>query len=106
MPVATPDIQTTTTTDTRLAPRWHVVLLNDEDHTYDYVIEMLSKLFDHSVEVAFRMACEVHRSGRAIVDTTSRERAELKQEQIHGYGRDPRLPNSRGSMTCELEPVH
>ena len=82
---------------------WHVVLLNDDDHTYEYVIEMLGKVFGHTPEVAFRMAQEVDTQGRVIVDTTTRERAELKQEQIHSFGPDPRLPRSQGGMSAELE---
>ena len=88
----------------RLAPRWHVVLLDDDEHTYDYVIEMLSKLFNHSVETAYRMACEVDASGRVIVETTTLERAELKRDQIHAYGADSRLERSRGSMSADIEP--
>jgi ATP-dependent Clp protease adaptor protein ClpS len=90
---------------TRLAPRWNVVLLNDDDHTYEYVIGMLMELFSHPLETAYHMACEVDVSDRVIVDTTSRERAELKQEQIHGYGADWRLPRSVGSMSAIIEPV-
>ena len=30
----------------QLTPLYHVVLLDDNDHTYDYVIEMLERLFD------------------------------------------------------------
>ena len=103
MPLATPDLETADST--RIAPRWHVVLLNDDDHTYEYVIEMLMKLFGHPIERAFEMAREVDTSGRVIVDTTSRERAELKQEQIHAYGKDWRLPRCQGSMSAELEPA-
>ena len=51
-------------------PRYNVVLLDDDDHTYEYVIEMLRKLFGHSHEMAFQMACEVDNAGRVIVDTT------------------------------------
>jgi ATP-dependent Clp protease adaptor protein ClpS len=51
------------------------------------------------------MATEVHTKGRVIVDTTSRERAELKQEQIHAYGADPRLPRCKGSMSASIEPA-
>ena len=91
--------------DVRLAPRWHVVLLNDDDHTYDYVIELLGAVFGHDVERAFRHACEVDATGRTIVDTTTRERAELKQEQIHAYGPDRRLPRSAGPMSAEIEPA-
>jgi ATP-dependent Clp protease adaptor protein ClpS len=87
------------------APLWHVVLLDDDDHTYDYVIEMLGKVFGHSLETAFQMACEVDTTGRVIVDTTSLERAELKRDQIHGYGRDWRLERSAGSMSAILEPA-
>ena len=29
----------------RLTPLFNVVLLDDDDHTYDYVIEMLGRLF-------------------------------------------------------------
>jgi ATP-dependent Clp protease adaptor protein ClpS len=87
------------------APPWHVVLLDDDDHTYDYVIEMLGKIFGHSLETAFQMACEVDATGRVIVDTTTRERAELKRDQIHAYGRDWRLERSQGSMSAILEPA-
>ena len=27
---------------------WNVVLLNDEEHTFDYVIRMMRELFNHS----------------------------------------------------------
>lgn len=100
--VAVPDQQTEQAT--RVAPLWNVVLLNDDDHTYEYVIEMLVELFAHPVERAFQMAVEVDSAGRVIVDTTSKERAELKQEQIHAYGRDWRLARSAGSMSAEIEP--
>ncbi|RMF85169.1 MAG: ATP-dependent Clp protease adaptor ClpS, partial [Planctomycetota bacterium] len=54
----------------RRAPLWHVVLLDDDDHTYEYVIEMLMKLFHHTPERAYEMACEVDSTGRVIVETT------------------------------------
>ncbi len=86
-------------------PRYHVVLLDDDDHTYDYVIEMLMKLFGHSRERAFLMACEVDAAGRVIVDTTTKERAELKRDQIHAYGADWRLERSKGPMSAVIEPA-
>ena len=86
-------------------PRWQVVLLNDDDHTYDYVVEMLTTVFQHGAERAFQLACAVDKRGRAVVETTTRERAELKQEQIHAHGPDPRIPRCKGSMSAEIEPV-
>jgi ATP-dependent Clp protease adaptor protein ClpS len=96
--------QTAVVERTGLARPWNVVLLNDDDHTYEYVIEMLGAIFGHSRDQAFLMATEVDRSGRVIVDTTSRERAELKQEQIHAYGPDWRMAGCKGSMSAEIEP--
>lgn len=86
-------------------PRYNVVLLDDDDHTYEYVIEMLRKLFGHNHETAFQMACEVDNAGRVIVDTTSKERAELKRDQIHAYGADWRIPRCKGSMSAIIEPA-
>jgi ATP-dependent Clp protease adaptor protein ClpS len=84
-------------------PLWDVVLLDDDDHTYEYVVEMLGAVFGHAAEKAWIMACEVDAAGRVIVDTTSRERAELKQELVHAYGADWRINRCRGSMSVEIE---
>ncbi len=86
-------------------PKYHVVLLDDNDHTYDYVIEMLMQLFGHSSSTAFFMAWTVDHYGRVIVDTTTKERAELKRDQILNYGADWRLSRSKGSMRAVIEPV-
>jgi ATP-dependent Clp protease adaptor protein ClpS len=90
---------------TKRQPPYHVILLNDDDHTYQYVIYMLQKLFGHPPETAFKMAQEVDKTGHVIVDTTSRERAELKQDQIHAFGPDPLIPRCKGSMSAVIEPA-
>ena len=104
---AQPVIETEPSQDeaTRLAPMWNVVLLNDDDHTYEYVIEMLGKLFHHPAEKAYGMAKEVDTTGRVIVLTTSREQAEFKRDQIHAYGPDHRIPRCAGSMSATIEPT-
>jgi ATP-dependent Clp protease adaptor protein ClpS len=86
-------------------PRYNVVLLNDDDHTYEYVIRMLGELFGHSEQKAYLMAKEVDNVGRVIVLTTTKEHAELKRDQIHAYGPDPLLERSAGSMSAVIEPV-
>ena len=86
-------------------PPYNVVLLDDDDHTYDYVIEMLGKVFGHPRPKAFQMAREVDSSGRVIVLTTHKERAELKRDQILGYGPDVRMSSSHGSMRAIIEPA-
>ena len=88
-----------------LVPLFNVVLLDDDDHTYDYVVEMLAKIFLLPAEVAFQHAVEVDLTGRTIVMTCEREQAEFGRDQIHGYGADPRMPRSKGSMRAIVEPA-
>ncbi len=88
---------------TSLVPMYHIILLDDNDHTYEYVIEMLVQLFGHSSSKAYDMACTVDQTGRVIVETTHKERAELKRDQIHNYGADWRLAHSKGSMSAIIE---
>lgn len=89
----------------RVQPLYHVILLNDEDHTYDYVVEMLVKIFKISDATAFGHAVEVDTKGTVIVLTCELSKAELKRDQIHGYGPDWRLPRSMGSMAAIVEPA-
>ena len=63
-----------------LIPRYHVVLLDDEDHTYQYVVEMLMRLFRHGRKMSWKMASEVDQRGRVIVFATNKEQAEHKRE--------------------------
>jgi ATP-dependent Clp protease adaptor protein ClpS len=39
------------------------------------------------------------------VDTTSLERAELKRDQIHAFGKDALIASCKGSMSASIEPV-
>jgi ATP-dependent Clp protease adaptor protein ClpS len=90
---------------TKKEPKYNVVLIDDDDHTYDYVIEMLMKIFGHSREDAYVMACEVDFKGKVIVYTTSKTEAERKRDEILNYGVDYRLSRSKGSMNALIEPV-
>ncbi|MSR55066.1 MAG: ATP-dependent Clp protease adaptor ClpS [Gemmataceae bacterium] len=101
----TPERRTQEETKLKKQPPYHVILHNDDDHSFEYVIRMLKELFAHPEETGFKMAEEVHAKGRVIVCTTSLERAELKQEQIHAYGPDPLISRSAGSMSASIEPA-
>jgi ATP-dependent Clp protease adaptor protein ClpS len=92
---------------TRRQPPYNVVLLDDDDHTFDYVITMLQQLFGYPREKGYQMALEVHTTGRVIVLTTSKEHAELKRDQIHAFGADPLSSREcKGSMSAVIEPAY
>ena len=86
-------------------PPYNVVLLNDDDHTFEYVITMLQQLFGYPREKGFQMAAEVDSTGRVIVLTTTKEHAELKRDQIHAFGKDNAIRSCKGSMSASIEPV-
>jgi ATP-dependent Clp protease adaptor protein ClpS len=69
-------------------PPYAVVLLNDDDHTFQYVIETLQKVFSYPLEKCYALTEQVHRDGRGIVWSGTRELAELKRDQIASAGPD------------------
>lgn len=84
---------------------FHVILLNDEDHTYDYVIEMLMEIFGMDESKAYEHTVEVDMKGHSRVATLPKKQAEEKRDAVHAYGADPRLPRSMGAMAALIEPA-
>jgi ATP-dependent Clp protease adaptor protein ClpS len=84
---------------------WNVVLLDDDEHSYEYVIAMVQELFACPMEKAFKIAKSVDGEGRAVCLTTHKEHAELKRDQILAFGKDPLIASCKGSMTAIIEPA-
>ncbi len=91
---------------TKRLPPYNVIILNDEDHTFPYVIELLMRLFAHPLPKAKELTWRIHNAGRAIVYTTHKEKAELKRDQVLAYGADPYASvESLGPLRCYIEPA-
>lgn len=105
MGYAAPDTEVENTTKDQLSKLYHVIILNDDDHTFDYVIEMLQAVFTLPYATAMSRTVEADATGSAIVLTTNLEEAERKRDQVHAYGPDWRLPRSRGSVAALVEPA-
>ena len=93
------------TTKTRRVPPYNVILLNDDHHTMEFVIEVLCKALGYTVERSYQLMMQAHTSGRAVVWTGPKEVAELKAEQIRTF--HERRPDGRelGPLGCEIEPA-
>lgn len=76
-----------------MAPRWHVVVLNDPVNLIVYVIMVFRRVFGFSLQVARRHTMEVHHLGRSTVWTGGREKAEAYVHALH-----------RWQLTAKLEP--
>ena len=51
-------------------------------HTFHYVIHMCQILFGFPLEKGLKIAKQVHLQGKAVLLTTTKEHAELKQERF------------------------
>ena|SRR5438477_9263427 len=85
---------------------YHVIILNDDEHTFDYVIEMLQAVCGLPFPAALAHTMEADSTGSSIVHTCGLEEAERKRDQVHAYGPDWRMPNSRGSVAALVEAAH
>lgn len=103
-PLKQPGRRTRDSARPRRQPRYHVILWDDDDHTYAYVIVMLMEVFGYPAEKGYQIAKRVDTQGRTVVITTTREHAELKRDQIHAYGKDGLIEDCKGSMWATIEP--
>lgn len=67
---------------TRLLPPYKLILLNDDHHGMDFVVEVLMKIMRWPVERAMQSMMEAHQSGLTILMVGTLEVVELKYEQI------------------------
>jgi ATP-dependent Clp protease adaptor protein ClpS len=93
-------------TRTRRLPPFHVVLANDDDHSFNFVVDVLRKVLGCPLERALQLTLEAHTSGRSVIWTGPKEVAELKAEQVQTF-HEVREPVSRdlGPLTCTIEPA-
>jgi ATP-dependent Clp protease adaptor protein ClpS len=57
---------------------WKVVFFNDDSTPMDFVVELLTSIFKHSVERAKDLTLEIHNTGSAVAGIYSFEIAEHK----------------------------
>jgi ATP-dependent Clp protease adaptor protein ClpS len=66
---------------------WNVIVLNDNHNTFQGVAFALSSTIPGvDYDKGMRMADRIHNSGRAVVWSGHKERAELYWEQLRGFG--------------------
>ncbi len=101
-PTATPEIEDQTTT--KHMPMYRVMLHDDDAHTYQYVIELGSKIFGMDFNAGMALAQAVDGEGQGCCGVFPLEVAELKQEQVHAFGPDALMEDCAGAMTATIEP--
>ena len=80
--------------------RYYVMMHNDDTTPFDFVIEVLVKLFHHEIETASDIASKIHQEGNAIVGMYYMEIAEQKVEET------TRAARTNGfSLSTSIEPA-
>ena len=89
----------------RLLPPYHVILANDDHHSFEFVVEVLRKALGYTEQKAFLLTHEAHTKGRAIVWTGAKEVAELKAEQIQSFHEIRSDGRKLGPLDVTIEPA-
>jgi ATP-dependent Clp protease adaptor protein ClpS len=106
-PKAAPPIQDPDLTTRRPGyEQYAIVMYNDNDHTFEYVIALLRAVFHYPTQQCIELASNIHRRGRAIVWTGMLEPAELKVQQIRKAPRDDTGPRPVNyPLQVEIQPL-
>ena len=73
-------------------PMFRVILHNDDYTTMEFVVEILIKVFGKSLEKASIIMLNVHRQGKGICGSYTREIAETKVNTVHNLAREQGFP--------------
>jgi ATP-dependent Clp protease adaptor protein ClpS len=92
-------------TPTRQVPPFNVILENDDDHSFEFVVETLQKALGFSAQRAFLLTNEAHSKGRAVIWTGPKEVAELKVEQIQSFHEVRAGGKKLGPLGVTIEPA-
>jgi ATP-dependent Clp protease adaptor protein ClpS len=65
---------------------WVVIVWNDPINLMSYVTWVFQKLFGYSRAKATQLMLEVHNSGKSVVASGTREKAELDCFRLHAHG--------------------
>ena len=104
--ITKPEVLPREETRTRLLPPYHVILLNDDDHSMDFVVAVLMKVFGCPIERAMQLMLEAHTTGRAVLWTGPKEVAELKAEQVQTFHETRERDKAQlGPVGCIIEPA-
>lgn len=65
---------------------WIVLVWNDPVNLMSYVVFVFQKLFGYSREKATHLMLQVHREGKAVVASGTREKCEADVARLHAHG--------------------
>ena len=86
-------------TDIKEASKWHVIYINDDVTTQNFVIETLILIFNYERNEAEELTFKIHSDGSGIVATLPYEMAEQKGFEVTLLARNNGYP-----LVIKLQP--
>ena len=87
---ATPQREATHQSDSSTSAQpdlpWITIVWNDPINLMSYVTHVFMTVFGYEKAKAEKLMMDVHKRGRAVVSSGTRERMELDVHILHGYG--------------------
>jgi ATP-dependent Clp protease adaptor protein ClpS len=65
---------------------WITIVWNDPINLMTYVTHVFMTVFGYPKQKAEKLMLDVHKRGKAVVSSGTRERMELDVNTLHGYG--------------------
>lgn len=85
-------IKPTVRHDIKIPSKYHVIYINDDKTTMEFVVESLMSVFGHSPETAETITMDVHEKGQAVAGTYTFEIAEQKGIEVTTMARGQGYP--------------
>jgi ATP-dependent Clp protease adaptor protein ClpS len=104
-----PELDEVEETEQRTKPfrGYCIIVFNDDDHSFEYVVELFMKVFRYQLEKCVQLAMCIHKEGLTVVWNGTKELGELKIEQLRSGGPDFRASKPvTYPILCELQPVN
>ena len=90
------DLEIDTDTDTEpqsgFFPRWKVILHNDNETPAKFVVLILNKFFNKTLEAAYKIIMQIEHEGIGIAGVYSKEQAEFRQTETMKLARNNSYP--------------
>ena len=85
-------------TEKDLIPMYEIIMWDDDLTTMDFVVNVLTELFDKTNDEATGLMMEIHNNGNGIVAIMPLEPAEFKIDQVHTRAKASGFP-----LKCTLQ---
>lgn len=100
MPIADLDGELKERVELQTPKMYRVIMLNDDYTTMDFVIHVLMDVFHMPENTAVEVMIDVHKKGKGVCGTYTREVAQTKTNKVHRMAKEASYP-----LRCTMEPV-